>query len=310
MATSLTSPALVFASDKAILSTRKALAKVTQFATDFSADAVKPGTTLKIPVYDGGTAESFDASSANYEHVTGTLKYASVTFANHVKATFQFDDKDFLIGLDSSVWGKAGDAAGRALSKSIVSAVSGLLTYDKAKAQVTGWTAGKAGLAGLRASCAANGLDPADCVVMLKSVQFAAILAALDSNVYGGSEAIRRGVIEGLYGFKAVIENDDIPAVSGAEVSGTAPTKGVGVVVPSDAVVVAGRLVPVASPSAYQETGTVTDEVSGLSFGVRRHGSAATGANFLTVEALFGAALTYASDAADKAPRFLQVCVA
>jgi hypothetical protein len=305
MATSLTSPALVFASDKAILSTRKALAKVMQFATDFSADAVKPGTTLKIPVYDGGTAESFDASTANYEHVTGTLKYAAVTFANHVKSTFQFDDKDFLIGLDSSVWGKAGDAAGRALSKSIVSAVSALLSYDKAKAQVTSWSASKGGLAGLRASCAANDLDPADCVVMLKSVQFAAILAALDSNVYGGSEAIRRGVIEGLYGFKAVIENDDLPVASAADAS-----KGAGAIVPADALVVAGRLVPVSSPSSYQETGTVTDEVSGLSFGVRRHGSAATGANFLTVEALFGAALTYAADAADKAPRFLQVCVA
>lgn len=308
MATSLTSPGLVFAADKAIVSTRKALAKVSQFATDFSDEAVQPGTTLKIPVYDGGTAESFDASSANYEHVTGTLKWAAVTFANHVKATFQFDDKDFLLGVDSSVWGKAGDAAGRAISKSISAAVSGLLTYDKAKAQVTGWTAGKDGLADLRKDCAANGLDPADCVVMLKPEAYAALLADLDTSVYGGGEAIRAGMIEGLYGFKAVIENDDIPAVSGAAVEGVSPAKAVGVVVPQDAVVVAGRIVPVGSPAVYQEIGTTKDEVSGLTLGVRRHGSPAVGGNFLTVEALFGAALTYDATNTSTAPRFLQIC--
>ena len=305
MATSLTSPGLVFAADKAIVSSRKALAKVAQFATDFTNDAVQPGTTLKIPVYDGGTAESFNASTANYEHVTGTLKWASVTFSNHVKATFQFDDKDFLLGIDSSVWGKAGDAAGRAISKSIASTVSGLLTYSAAKAQVTSWSVTKAGLAGLRNSCAANGMDPAECVVMLQPTEFATILAALDSNVYGGSEAIRTGVIEGLYGFKAVIENSDLPVASAANAN-----LAVGVVVPQDAVVVAGRIVPVGSPAVYQEIGTTTDEVSGMTLGVRRHAAPSVGANFLTVEALFGAALTYDSTNTSTAPRFLQICKA
>ena len=305
MATSLTSPGLVFAADKAIVSTRKALAKVSQFATDFSDEAVKPGTTLQIPVYDGGTAEAFNASTANYEHATGTLKWASVTFSNHVKATFQFDDKDFLLGINSSVWGKAGDAAGRAISKSIVSAVSGLLTYSAAKTQVTSWSATKANLAKLRAACAANALDPADCVVMLKAEQYADLLATLDASVYGGAEAIRAGMIEGLYGFKAVIENDDLPVASAADAN-----LAVGVVVPQDAVVVAGRIVPVGSPAVYQEIGTTRDEVSGLTLGVRRHAAPAVGANFLTVEALFGAALTYHGTNTTTAPRFLQVCKA
>lgn len=305
MATSLTSPGLVFAADKAIVSTRKALAQVSQFATDFTADAVQPGTTLKIPVYDGGTAETFNASTANYEHVTGTLKWAAVTFANHVKATFQFDDKDFLLGVDSSVWGKAGDAAGRAISKNIVAAVSGLLTYSAAKAQVTSWSATKANLAKLREKCAANGLDPADCVVMLKAGQYAELISVLDASVYGGAEAIRNGMIEGLYGFKAVIENDDLPIASASNAN-----LAVGAVVPRDAVVVAGRIVPVGSPAVYQEVGTTTDEVSGLTLGVRRHASPAVGANFLTVEALFGAALTYDATNTSTAPRFLQICKA
>lgn len=299
---SLTSPALVFASDKAILSTRKALAKVSAFATDFTADAVQPGSILKIPVYDGGTAEAFDADSANYSHATGTLKFAAVEFSHHVKATFEFTDKDFLEFNTSNVWQKSGDAAGRAISKAIVSAVSGLFVYTARKAEISSWSASKAGLAGLRAACAANGLDPADCVVMIQPEEFASVLASLDANVYGGSEAIRNGVIEGLYGFKAVIENSDLP-----KNNGEATTKAVGVICPADAVAIAGRVVPVGSPAVYQEVGTQTDEVTGLTLGVRRHADPDKGANFLTVECLFGAALTYAADGADKAPRFLQI---
>ena len=64
MSTSLTDPSLVFAANKALIAAHPAIAKVTQFATDFTADAVKPGTTLKIPVYDGGTAESLNAGIA------------------------------------------------------------------------------------------------------------------------------------------------------------------------------------------------------------------------------------------------------
>ena len=88
MATSLTSPALAFSTDKAIIAARKALAKVSLFATDFSNEAVQPGTTMKVPVFTPGTASAFNASSNNYEKADGTLTYADVLFDKHVKNTF------------------------------------------------------------------------------------------------------------------------------------------------------------------------------------------------------------------------------
>ena len=289
MATSLTSPSLVFAADTAILAARKALAKAKYFTTDFSADAVQPGSTMKIPVF-AATAETFDADNANYEHSTGSVTWASVTFGNHVKGTYEFTDRDFTLAPMGSFWKNAGDDAGRAIAASIMGTVGGLINKTNIPKTGTGTAANevvfsvtKANLAGLRDKCAAAGIDPGQCALLLNPAQFAAALALLDANVYGGSEAIRNGVVEGLYGFAAVVECTTLTT--------TATEYLLGAIIPKDGLAIAGRVVPVGSPSAYQEIGTTTDEDSGLVLGLRRHGNPATGSNFLNVEALFGAAI-------------------
>ncbi len=287
MATSLTSPALVYATDKAIIAARKALAKVGFFATDFSAEAVQPGTTMKIPIFTPGEATAFNASSNNYENAEGSVTWVPVTFDHHVKNTFQFDDKDFLLANGTHFWANAGRASGDAIAKSIIAAVSKLINktnIPKTAANEVVWTsAAKTKVPDLRAVCDAADIDPAQTVLMLTPTRFAELLSTLDANIYGGPSAIRDGIVEGLYGFKAVIEN-------GALDSG-ATEKLNGALIPTDGMAVAGRLVPVLSPSVYEEVGNTRDEVSGLVVGVRRHGNPATGANYVTHEALFGAAL-------------------
>jgi hypothetical protein len=114
---------------------------------------------------------------------------------------------------------------------------------------------------------------------MLDSANFATLLSLLDYYTYGDREAIKDGVVPGLYGFKAVMENNYLPA----------GTKGA--LVAEDALVVAGRTIAVQSPRVYQEVGYTTDEDSGLTLGLRRGADWATGMNYATVEALFGAAL-------------------
>ncbi len=291
MATSLTSPALVFSTDKAIIAARKALAKVSLFGTDFSADAVTPGTTMKIPVFTPSTAGTFNASSNNYEDTDGSVAYASVTFDNHVKHTFQFDDKDFTLVNGTHFWANAGRASGDAIAKAILSAATGLINKTNipktTENEVTFTTISKTTAAGLRATCAAAGIDPAQTVLMLTPAKFAELLALLDANVYGGASAIRDGIVEGLYGFKAVMENGELDSGTTEKLNGA--------LVPTDSLVVAGRLVPVLSPSVYEEVGQTRDEVSGLVIGARRHGDPATGANYITHEALFGASLVQAT---------------
>lgn len=287
MATSLTSPALVFATDKAIIAARQALAKVALFATDFSQDATQPGTTMKIPIFTPGAAAQFNAASNNYENANGSVTYVPVTFDHHVKQTFQFDDKDFTLVNGTNFWANAGRASGNAISKAILEAVSGLINKTKipksATNEVVFNSSAKDKVANLRVACENADIDPADTVLMLDPTRFAALLATLDANIYGGPSAIRNGIVEGLYGFKAVIENGKLTTASGENL--------VGALIPTDGLAVAGRTVPVLSPGVYEEVGQTRDEVSGLVVGVRRHGDPATGANYLTHEALFGAAL-------------------
>ena len=276
MATSLTSPALVFSAEKAIVAAHAAIAKAKVFATDFSADAAQPGSTMKVPVFTPSTAANFDASTNNYGDTDGSVTYASVTFANHPKHTFSFADTDFNLVKGAQFWQRAGEASGVAVAKAIITTVAGLFA---SVAQTASLTVTKAGIAGLRATCATNGFDADRAVLGLDSANFATLLSLLDYYTYGDREAIKDGVIPGLYGFKAVIEVPQLP-------SGTK-----GFLAAEDSLVIAGRTIEVQSPRNYQEVGYTTDEDSGLTLGLRRFGDPRTGENFASVEALFGAAL-------------------
>ena len=80
MSTSLTKKGLITASDKVIVAARPALEIISQFTTDFSDEAVKPGTGIAVDVLTA-TAETFDKDSANYGHATGVIKNFQVAYS-------------------------------------------------------------------------------------------------------------------------------------------------------------------------------------------------------------------------------------
>lgn len=281
---SVTTPGLIFASNKAIIAARKYIAKARMFSTDFSADAVQPGTTLKVPVYNGAPATEFNAETNNYEKVDGSVTWASITFDHHYKSTFEITDKQMLEFNASSFWANCGEAQGRAIGLSIEKVIGGLFnTTDISASYSIGANVTKKSVATVRTKSAEVGADPARSVLLLTPAVFAEVLSLLDSNVYGGAQAIRDGMVEGLYGYKAVMECSAL----GTGVAG--------VCVPDESVAIASRLIRVGSPAIYQEFGSTTDPDSGFVLGVRRHGSPATGTNYGTMECLFGAELVQPS---------------
>ena len=301
MSSSLTSPGLVAAGDKAIIAARKNLEFVKLFATDFSEDALKPGTTLKIPVFAGTAVDFAPGSSHGYNDTEGTIKWAAIEFATHKKLTFGLQDKDKLLVETDPFWGKCGIAAGQGVGLALVSEITSKLTYSAAT-QIASWSATLANMAALRASCAANNLDPARCVVLLAPTQYAAILAALPANVVGDGSAVVTGVAPGLFGFKAVCEATTISAYSAADTQ-----KGVGFVVPEDALAIGARVIK-PQDGVCEEWGTTTDEITGLTLGHRVTVNQNTGERFYTVEALIGAALT--DQSSNGAPKILQLVTA
>ena len=301
MASSLTSPGLIAAGDKAIIAARKQLEFVKLFATDFTDDAIQPSTTLKIPVFAGAAATFAPGSSHGYNDTEGTIKWAAIDFSTHKKCTFGLQDKDKLLVDTDPFWTKCGVAAGQGVGLALVSEITSKLVYSAAT-QITSWSATLANMAALRASCAANDLDPARCVVILTPDAYAAILVALPANVIGDGSAFVTGIAPGLFGFKAVCEGTTISTASTASA-----TKGVGFVVPEDALAVGARVIK-PQDGVCEEWGTTTDEITGLTLGHRVTVNQNSGERFYTVEALIGAALTLQSS--NGAPKILQLVTA
>ena len=304
---SLTSPELVFAANTAILKAQRAIAKLTKFATDFTPEAAQPGSTMMIQFFDDGEAAEYNASTNNYLHADGSTSFIPVTFTNHPKKSFAFTPEDFLAVNGSRFWENSGAAAGRAVEIAILKTVSQYLkaanipTYGTdSHTDDTGRTTGTLLDFGAwnekvftgtidknmvaiqcREACDAAEINPGECVLMLNAAAYGRVLASLDANLYGGPEAIRNGMIEGLYGFDAVMENDLLLKNEGL----------IGCIIPRNAIGIAGRVLPVVNPKLYEEVGTVTDEHSGLTMQFRRTGDQATDRSVMTCEALFGAKL-------------------
>ena len=306
--TSLTSPELVFAANTAILKAQRAIAKLTKFATDFTPEAAQPGSTMMIQFFDDGEAAEFDAATNNYSHADGSTSFIPVTFTNHPKKSFAFTPQDFLAVNGSKFWENSGAAAGRAVEIAILKTVSQYLSaanipttgtdsQTDAAGRTTGtlldfgaWNEYVAGTGAFdknavaikcREACDNAEINAGECVLMLNAKAYGQVLASLDANLYGGPEAIRFGMIEGLYGFDSVMENDLLLKNENL----------IGCIIPRNAIGIAGRVLPVLNPKLYDEVGTVTDEHSGLTMQFRRGGAWETDRSVMTCEALFGAKL-------------------
>lgn len=308
MATSLTKKGLVAASDKVIIAARPYLEAIRQFTTDFSVDAAKKGNVVSVKVLSA-TAADFAKSTQNFAKSTNAIKYADVRLDEHKISSYTLDDLDVLDDELSPVFAQFAPTSGRAIGKAIVSKVMGLLTYDAAAAQKTVSGSGLSKFAAIRALVEAEGYDPADCVLLLEPVTYAELLAALPASVTGNGGIVATAQIGQFLGFKAVL---DAPNASKASASDA--TKGVGYVVPTGAVGVAGRyFAPIAGVGGdLLDAGSTVDEETGLVFGSRVVQNAGDGEVTWSVDALFGCALMKQtiSDAANGAPGFLQLVTA
>lgn len=317
---SLKNPSIRFAANEIMLACRKDVAKAALFTTNFTAEAAQAGETLLIPLFDEGVAGEFRKAattsggvttpSNNYGDADGKAVYIPMSFKNHPKKSFAFGEDDFNLVNGTQFWEKAGAAAGRAIGLKILQVISGKInktniptsgvdqttfvnedgetvttgsgaSFSAANEYVVGTEPFELkDLAKFRAACKAANISIGNTILMLNAVKFSEVLAKLDAHVYGGNEAIRSGIIPSLFGYKAVIENDELN-----------DTNLVGALVPADSIAIGSRTFKILNPSLYQELGQVTDDASGLVLNIRRGGDWRTGDSVLTAECLFGAKL-------------------
>ena len=283
----LTSPGIIKAANDLLVKIGPEVAAVKQFAYDCS-DAVEDfGQKVRVAMVNGGTSENFSAS-ADYEHETGSLTDVFVTLDKQPKSTIAITGKDVLELANAPFWNRVAEAGRNAIAnaveKSIGDAITTALESITKETTALG-TLTLAKLAALRSKCKGK---IGDTVLVLSPEKFDEALGLFDSSVYGGTEAVRGGVIPNLYGFKSVVRME-LPKYDGTSTASTAA------LIPSNAIAVATRAVAVGEESCYSEIGTQADE-NGFAITVMRHGSAAKGKGYLNVTALVGATVVDAAD--------------
>ena len=282
----LTSPGIIKAANDLLVKIGPEVAAVKQFAYDCS-DAVEDfGQKVRVAMVNGGTSENFSAS-ADYEHETGSLTDVFVTLDKQPKSTIALSGKDVLELANSPFWNRVAEAGRNAIANSVEKSIGDAITTalnSITKETTALGTLTLAKLAALRSKCKGK---IGDTVLVLSPEKFDEALGLFDSSVYGGTEAVRGGVIPNLYGFKAVVRME-LPEY-------TASTPSTAALIPSNAIAVATRAVAVGDESCYSEIGTQSDE-NGFAVTVMRHGSAATGKGFLNVTALVGATVVDAAN--------------
>lgn len=282
----LTSPGIIKAANDLLVKIGPEVAAVKQFAYDCS-DAVEDiGQKVRVAMVNGGTSENF-SESTDYEHETGSLTDVFVTLDKQPKSTIAITGKDVLELANAPFWNRVAEAGRNAIAnaveKSIGDAITTALNSITKETTALG-TLTLAKLAALRSKCKGK---IGDTVLVLSPEKFDEALGLFDSSVYGGTEAVRGGVIPNLYGFKAVVRME-LPNYADSTPSTAA-------LIPSNAIAVATRAVAVGDESCYSEIGTQADE-NGFAITVMRHGSAATGKGFLNVTALVGATVVDAAN--------------
>lgn len=184
-----------------------------------------------------------------------TPKTATVAFGDPIIAGFAVT-ADQASKIDKRWWEGKAELNAAAVAAAASAAVTGLVTEENFSKAVTGvGTAAnfaKSGVAKIAAACenATNRLRVKFATLCLSGEYFYNLLSGLDANVYGGTEAIRNGVIPGLFGFGKVMlmHGLDIP----------------GFVCEPSAIAFAARGFRPADDTAYRAIREIKDPESGL----------------------------------------------
>ena len=286
MANTLTNlQARIFA-DSAILAFNKWTAPLTAFSRGFNAEASRKGDTVRVPVFTRLKAKAFGATG--YKGDDLFQAGADIALNVHKLTTFGITDREAAES-PANYFRDLGYQAGKATAEAVVTDVMGDITAanyldvaDVDKVQL-GATAAltTADVGKIRKALAEKGVRIDGAALVLDHTRFNDLLssATMHADSFGGTEAIRSGVIPSLFGFSQVIECGVIPANG---------EKLVGFACAPQAIGVAMRYLMPQVPGSYDSTGMVSDAESGAVLGVRIYGDPQQGVKNMAVEALYG----------------------
>ena len=265
--------AMKVAAEKSIEAMHAAMAPLSLFAHDYTELDGRKGEAIAVPVINLSASGEFDPDTNNYCAGGNLPDGQLVTLNHHFVQSASITDRQ-LAATNFNWLGDLAAAQARQLGRDVNKAVMQMFNDTNIKLSATLDVTSKEAIASLVKTAADNDINPTDAIVILGSADFYKVLSKLDSNIYGGTEAIRDGYISGLYGFYGFVQSTFLPA--GVK----------GVIVSRDAVGLASRyLEPMAD--TYSDTWRATDGDMAI-IGVRAFGQKCSGMRCVASECLFG----------------------
>lgn len=252
------------------------------FSTDISGELLGPSKSVEVPLVEMDEAGTFNRTSNNFARPAGTPKSATVTFGDPIITGFAVT-ADQASKIEKRWWEGKAELNATAVAASASTAVTNLVTESNFAKVVTGVGAAsafaKSGVAKIAAAVesSTNKLRVKFSTLALSGEYFYALLAGLDANVYGGTEAIRNGVIPGLFGFGKVM------LMHGLEIPGF--------VCEPSAIAFASRGFRPADDKPYRAIREIKDPESGLTLTLVEYGDGPSGDLSESVTTRIGAAV-------------------
>ena len=260
------------------------LAPVSAFSKDFSGDARGKGDAITIPFISSLTATTYNASTANYQTAGGTVTHNTVNLDQHNVISVDVTDlqaaNSSAARLDQMAY-QAGRALGvkvlENIFKVITTANFGAASVTTAEANYT-----LAQLIALRKVLAQNNIPMDQLSYVFNPIIGASLLGStnvLQAYAIGDNSPVRNGTLGKLVGFDTY-ETNILP---------TASTSLVAFACHPDAIAVAMRYLAPQAAGEYLAAEQITNE-AGLTIGMRRSFSQATGTHHIAFECLYGVA--------------------
>ena len=262
------------AAEASIQAMHAEMAKLQDFVHDYTELEGRKGEAIAVPVIDLSASAEFNADTNNYCNGQNEVDGAIVNLDKHFVKSVMITDRQ-LAATDFNWLRDIATAEANVIARNINKYVFGLINDTNCPLSATLDVTSKTAVANLYKIATDNDIPVGDAVVVLGPADYAKVLSYLDSNVYGGSEAIREGRIPGLYGFRSFV-------------CSTFLNEGVkGAIVSRDAIGLASRyLEPM--EGAYPDAWRASDgDIATVGF--RHFSNLCTGRRYLACEALFGA---------------------
>lgn len=198
------------ASETAVMGLQRMLGPLKELTVDFSPSGDRHFAGVQVPVYDLDAAAEFNESTNNWCGGTNEVGGVVVTLDKHFIKSLALSDIE-KGGTDINFLRDGSKAIAETLAVATNKYVWGLINSTNVPTEEEFTGTDKAAFAELFKIADDNGVNPYDCVLALNPEYFAKLLSLMDSNIYGGSDAVQKGVVPGLYGFKSVVCTPYLP---------------------------------------------------------------------------------------------------